>query len=110
MRKFTDNITRLILIGVFLGLGAAVVHPYLHAYQTHAHQVKDSDKSAFYRVDSFPSDTCYVCTFSKDFIFDNAALETAFVTNVKKTFSWPSQDKLVLEYGPIYYLRAPPAT
>lgn len=68
MKRFKSGISFfLVLISILAGLGAAILHPYVHALHTtehtHSHhsEAPGQDQNISH-IDA--ADNCYVCTFS----------------------------------------------
>jgi hypothetical protein len=77
MNKFNCNkLFSVFLVIVLVGLSTAILHPYVHAFNNIGHSTHHTEIPAENGVSHIDStDNCYVCTFSKNLTFDQAAIK-----------------------------------
>lgn len=110
MKKLRTGIPfLLLLVGIFAGLGAYILHPYVHVLTHDAHLVEThSDHGQSPAKYSDSADNCYVCIFSKQLVLDGLRGDIHPVKllrglNVLIPFSFFSDSD-----DAVIFLRAPP--
>lgn len=109
MDRFRGGISFLIVLtSILTGLGAAILHPYVHVLKTGEHASQHTGKTHQELVHIDSPDDCYVCTFSKKLTFDNATdivLELTLIPDSPQILPF-----FCFSYGydSVIFLRAPP--
>lgn len=109
MDRFKGGISFLIVLtSIFTGIGAAILHPYVHLLQMEEYPVPQPEDTQQVLMKIDIADSCYVCTFSKKLTFDEGTDITPKLTLIPTIPQIISHVCFDYGYEPIIFLRAPP--